>query len=96
MYFLKAKPITGLTATTLNNKITLVKLLYDRLRHIWNKFLKSLKSRSVFGKHNLGNFTFCEQCVTGKQVKFTFFSFGFHKSKHPIDYLHVDLHLVWF
>lgn len=34
MYFLKAKPITGLTATTLNNKITLVKLLYDRLRHI--------------------------------------------------------------
>ncbi|XP_062108421.1 uncharacterized mitochondrial protein AtMg00300-like [Humulus lupulus] len=63
---------------------------HRRLGHIGHGSLKILCKKGVFGKDQIQDLGFCEQCVLGKSTRVKFGT-GIHKTKGILDHIHSDL-----
>ena len=97
LYILQAKAKT-LTAYTVESSSVVssdgiiedTRLWHSRLGHLGQKGMEILKKRNCFGKSQVKELGFCEDCVIGKTHKIIF-SQAKHVTKDKLDYIHSDL-----
>ena len=63
---------------------------HRRLAHVGERGLKLLSKKGVFGKDQIQELDFCEQCILGKSTRQKF-GVGKHESGGFLDYIHSDL-----
>ena len=92
MYFLEGSTVTGnvvvVKSTQSDENIT--KLWHMRLGHMSEQGMKELSKKGLLDGMNSSNLEFCEHCLYGKHVRFSF-SVGQHKSTGILDYIHADI-----
>ena len=91
----KAKTLTAYTGesssvVSSDKMIEDTRLWHSRLGDLGQKGMEILKKKNCFGKSQVKELGFCEDCVIGKTHKISF-SQAKHVTKDKLDYIHSDL-----